>query len=896
MSDRYTDWFRSTGDPVGNGRLIEFGKKLLGSIANLQRLGAPPNLIRRARYTDGSEITAQILHGQPVVRVKGPSAPQPEATCELYVESGLLDLGTNTASDATARFGRGRPTFADGAATLHFGTGIDCSSYGGLNGKVQVGIFGQTIGLRSACLSSGGSSADSIVTDGGKKQCQAVMPASLWSGHMARYVAAIYGSKAVRYRLGSANAIELYDKAGATTLTLTPWASSSWGLVQIGAGLLFVEILSDGTVNFRRPHFGSCGQYVYQFWQQMGQGGSDAKKSARAKVLTVALSDCEPTLAVHATVSLGISGSAIGSYGWAFDTDLPRVATVLLDGGNTKRYEITFASDGHGSYTATPVLIESAAVIPKEWAIEVISPDESSMSPNAASLYDSGTDRVTAGDTYDFPVTCWYEAGARRVIRYAMDSSSLFDYDTFNTCADYNLPGPVYFPHLAGDGGSAYDCTTQEQPKRATVVCGLYCKSDATTVWSKVTSRTAPQYELSGTWYVGREQDSRLHVTKQVGSKVDITLSFNLATKPGGVLGYPAGAVDPNCADIGTSDCPVSQRDETTPSADTGQVGSGGADLCSGGDAIVGFDYTDLDGTVTYGAYGMEAAAFSSPIDDPTDPWRAIAHYAPDIAAVLPFGTREAGIAMDYGLQGGSGTYYNLVLDLSAYSGEFVADTQFSFTESYSYNFLNGNMDCHPPVGIDYSVPFSSYGPVTNVTSRSQHCMLGTFDMFLSVVTVSGVTTYTYADNSPNHIVPPVDGSRQVRASETFESTVDVGGNTDYSQTNQVVLAFDAHAFTPGDFSAAQCADDYEYVFRTSYSDAHADVATSGGTKALAQRFVEKDSYMSDDFQYRALRSRLNAKLTPQVNLTFGASVGTDRETLTGGYSSITSPSFVGWA
>lgn len=47
---------------------------------------------------------------------------------------------------------------------------------------------------------------------------------------------------------------------------------------------------------------------------------------------------------------------------------------------------------------------------------------------------------------------------------------------------------------------------------------------------------------------------------------------------------------------------------------------------------------------------------------------------------------------------------------------------------------------------------------------------------------------------------------------------------------------------------------------------------------------------------YMARTSLLNAKTRPAVALSVGASINMDRETITGGYPKVSTPSFVGWA
>lgn len=185
---RYPEWFKRAGDFIPAPAALNVGKKLLGYIATRRETPGVDTLVRRVKLSDGTVVEASFHGDQPRVIVYPPDGEQ--AACELYVESGMLDLGPNIASDAGERFERGAPEFDDRPATLHFGDGVDCApGQAGLNGKVRIDTTVRT--LRSECLPKNGGSVESRLSDPAKKRAQAMLPASCWSGLMQRYVQAV---------------------------------------------------------------------------------------------------------------------------------------------------------------------------------------------------------------------------------------------------------------------------------------------------------------------------------------------------------------------------------------------------------------------------------------------------------------------------------------------------------------------------------------------------------------------------------------------------------------------------------------------------------------------------------------------------------------------------------
>src|SRR5690606_22028903 len=189
---RYTSWFRRSLDNRVTGLAKDIGKKMLGRLAHRRDHGGPPTLVERHIMADGTTIEAKFVGGIPQLSIRTPETPEGETLCEMYVESGLLDLGPNIAADASERFNRGLPEFDDSPAMLYFGDAISCADK--LNGKIRL----SKRKLSSQCLGEFGSDpTPSRLTDPAKKQAQAVLPASCWTGLMHRYVAAIYGGNQI---------------------------------------------------------------------------------------------------------------------------------------------------------------------------------------------------------------------------------------------------------------------------------------------------------------------------------------------------------------------------------------------------------------------------------------------------------------------------------------------------------------------------------------------------------------------------------------------------------------------------------------------------------------------------------------------------------------------------
>jgi hypothetical protein len=66
---RFTGWHRRSGDVDASPQHRDAAKKLLGEIADAQRLGAPPVLVRQRVMPDGTVVEATIRHGLASTRI-----------------------------------------------------------------------------------------------------------------------------------------------------------------------------------------------------------------------------------------------------------------------------------------------------------------------------------------------------------------------------------------------------------------------------------------------------------------------------------------------------------------------------------------------------------------------------------------------------------------------------------------------------------------------------------------------------------------------------------------------------------------------------------------------------------------------------------------------------------
>jgi hypothetical protein len=796
--------------------------------------------------------------------------------CELFVESGLLDLGANIASDATSRFNRARPVFAADPARLHFGTGMDCIGIGGLNGGVQVGSRGAAFGLRSSCLGKAGSlPVGSRLHDPVRKQAQAVLPASCWTGLMHRYIAALYGGQSQHYRAGSGNVLELIAGSPSPTVvaTLSPWSDKSWGLLQLAPGqLYFVSITDSHVASFHSLLFTSCGSAVFKFWRSMKKI-TDAQKAAAMKVLTIALAEARPAPASVADITMTVSGDHIGTYGWAFSPTNLKATTVLRSSTQSRVYEITFALDTYTLLpTATAALILAETLMPAGSGLD---PRMQSPSPTDQTMLlrtmTSGTAKLLPGDSFDHAVASSYDVNGALVLdRYSVSVGT--------TRSDLETKQPCTHGVGASFGDATTRCHGNLPPAQSVQVgSGFYRTTSGAVTRSQVNmAATLLEHDdVGGNDFI----DDYIHqiasssfpyrdtleyiVTKSLGTPS--TVSSTVSDPPV----YSAGTV-PSCtnANDGTPCLTEGRRGGSATTEGPGRpTAPTGCHLSSS---------TYVNSTVTTKTRDASVEAYSAAgtkhgIYTTTGNW-----------AVAPLGDRCAMLLGQYVPSGGFGCYYSTTI-----GDTFTSSISDHWAQSYVNNTTS--LSC----GVDSFSTNRQFGGLCGLLPLQ--ALLPSVADYNGVVSTHLMRATTASD--PTGV--SVEGDIQARFHEQLR--LDFGGGAYDSGSlmsiyNPTSIGGFGGTYVWDDFSGTECDSATAMLFGTG-TDAGIKQQTSAGQKHASDRFIHgRDTFLSEDFQYAARRSLLGALTLPDPTKDFGSSIAMDRETITGGYPTVSWPSFVGWA
>lgn len=410
---RWPEWCRKIGETATHPGALNVGRKLLGYLATRRETPGVQTLVKRVTLDDGTTVEARFIGDQPQVIVY---APDGQEACELYVESGMLDLGPNIAADAHKRFDRGPPEFDNRPATLYFGDGVDCrQGEPGLNGKVRVNVGAKT--LKSECLPKQGRSVESRLRDPAKKKAQAMLPASCWSGLMQRYVQAVYGGDSLDY---TATQQALTVKSGDRSFVVSPWSLKTTGLIMDGGALAFVEIEENGVLTFRKPNFKGCADIVFEAWKAATKKGeSDATK----KLLTVALSACIPG-DVIGSATIDLEGARhCRDYGWSFDD--AAACTALHGDDETWVARIDFSFSG-SAWSATISTHSRAPKPPRLMAAEIQGVGGSVVASIARkdNPFAPDEDRWIADEKFECVIAAWFDRGKEVVTKYILEPAS----------------------------------------------------------------------------------------------------------------------------------------------------------------------------------------------------------------------------------------------------------------------------------------------------------------------------------------------------------------------------------------------------------------------------------------------------------------------------------------
>ena len=863
---RWPEWCRKVGETATHPAALNVGRKLLGYLSTRRETPGVQTLVKRVTLDDGTTVEARFIGDQPQVIVY---APDGHETCELYVESGLLDLGPNIAADAGERFDRGPPEFDDRPATLYFGDGVDCrQGEPGLNGKVRVTPAAKR--LVSECLPKQGRSVESRLRDPAKKKAQAMLPASCWSGLMQRYVQAVYGGTALKYS-GTPEAL--------TVEGVTIRLDESWGLLELSGKLRFVQIGDGGNATFYEVKPKSpCFAAVLALWRTL-RDGDDA--AVADKVLTIGLSGCKIGDSISVADGLPTGNRHFKKRAaWAFSRDGRKAVAVLESDGVASVYEATFTINSTGALSVSASARESAdAFNGSAWPL-IVGDASPWKGGGAAKSGIEGEDELAEGDSFDFPVYAYYDRSDVKVVRFSILAAGRV-VDDLSYCM---RAGDQYGYRLDGFSNYVTGATIRVSPD------GGADKSNACGATIKGVIEVARGYYADG-W-------SSVSVCKALIPMGDDNLLVPVAKKMD-VMGVDSDLIEGSVTV--TSESLVADY-LATYCANTG-IGFGVGGVC--------FPYNMTGEPCTTIADVMVSdpdppPCFSSTLDSVV--FTATNEYAPytlkgavflgDIGAgsvpvlSLAFGATDVFVCTDYTFVGGSGghatvnTWMNSSFNGTDFRGSSgVSVEQRTCTASGAGSFtVTRTWSIPPPAPAgDFILHLGQQGVGQNMAiSRNG----------------SGVLQYTKTPLDTGwtiHVMPT--GARGVES-----ATILVAGSATTQFDTQRGCATvspdspaDATPFAPGDADLDACAV-YEMVGLRDLIDDHIETEFPDGPKAWSLQDGTNHDWLMDGFAYEGARSLLSAVIEPMPMLDRGNSVNMDRQTISGGYPKVSTPSFVGWA
>ena len=873
---RYPEWFKKVGDTAAHPKALDVGKKLLGYLAIRRETPGVQTLVQRVTLDDGTTVEASFAGDQPQVIVYSPDGKD---ACELYVESGMLDLGPNIAGDADKRFNRGPPQFDDKPATLYFGDGVDCKQgEAGLNGKVRVNPRTKT--LASECLPKQGKSMQSRLRDPKKKQAQAMLPASCWSGLMRRYVQAVYGGDQLDYSVSSDVLLVEGMQVGGIGMSV--------GLVNLDGSLRFVYAGS-GPVYTAKVRFKTkCGEAVYRMWKQV----RDRAPAAEAdKILTIALSEAYPD---DALTQIGDTGDLrfVSSYGWQFDTNTPEAYAVTANDSHATVKKLAFTS-GEDGLSATVSDFETAELPPLMISCGVSSPN----APTTRMFADDSESRGGAarGSKYEHPIACYFDDGLV-VVYYVHDNSLGNDV----VVVDGTECGSGYSPEersnvtLPGDGYNYRFFTAEAQgiffpadhytnfgyQHVGSAITGIYAKRNGTVLWSTV--------EATPVLYLRTISDLSPH-TEYVGGAWNFTSTFyeylpagSLTESGSNVDGSPPGpdlseySGENHLAEFASGD-PLCGR--KTPTTFT-NCGEGSAphftEECNLGE--------DRRVEASWSINRPIAAYTQRTVDV-----KIIAGATHEIA--LPRGNCSFVTCARVNRKGCSPQ-----LDMSG-------DARFNPSHSVltQIHYIGGHVLFGTPYGDCFGTGSVSHEMTLfcdNVPKETVSFSGGTSD-------TSAVCTTCWVDGQP------WTGQSQMATFMRTDTRILLNGASESERKGGLKKfgsAFSTHydgvewSYSPSAPFEFLVDSDHGVFVRdhvtSDFVDEPTKVEDGEGDSSIEEWALNLDApfILHRDFEYTARHSLLGATTAWVDPFTFGLSVNMDRETITGGYPTVATPSFVGWA
>lgn len=895
---RYADWFRKVGDAAASPRALDAAKKLLGYL-NIRR-GTPgvDTLVQKVTLDDGTVVTAAFYGDQPTVTVDT-SAVGGE-TCTLYVESGMLDLGPNIAADAGNRFNRGMPEFDDRPATLYFGDGVDCpDGQGGFNGKVK--IRGRKV--TSECLPKQGASVESRLRDPVKKQAQAMLPASCWSGLMQRYVQAVYGGDALEYS-GSNDTITVAGQ----DFTV----SDSWGMVILGGRPVFVNIDNSVAKFYSVRPKSQCFASVLDAWAAM-PSETDTDIAVRDKVFTVALSGCARGKEIGTATGIPTGGRNFDDRAaWSFDVKTPRATAVLGADNVASVHVVTFSySDdvGFGVSTATIDAQPCGAI-------------DARLTVNASSCYAASTAvsgmplaRATYEADYDFPIFAAFDAsGAVEVTKYTLIAQKMVDAGIPGCVLDAAYPTGTGFPFVS-------QVDTSHQIYYAGQIITI-AEGYHGTGWSSVVECKC--YRERGHDWISWTGGNVTAVASGFDEKTmtESNLGATLTAFAGvpcifsGVHVYSAYPYSYTFGYRGAyCNADYSSTIDTSMEVDCGGEMYGGAVTFSRSPA----DSEFADTCNRKNIYNNDAAVVSA-----TGTWKGfqsvdfmaftggetVLGHASIIS--FPWGSQNDFVSERYGLVGGRGGVFGLQrLDALTVGGIDAGRRKDSIsatiTRSYEVHTAwasRPDLFCYTPGTLPPGWTFSDYDTSTvtqtDTVSTSSPIQQSTISGFSFVPPPTDTSTIVFRTTDTGGVIGAWCSAGATRGVESYGAFTSWGQRLDELRG----VAF-------GDQHVSGSTTGFYIDTDTPISDANKAIlglfgmllpmpATDPIRTTLADglaRWLDKGyNVIIDNFAYAASTSLLGAMIRPTLVLDRGNSINMDRETITGGYPKVSTPSFVGWA
>lgn len=865
-----SEFLRAWSD--ASGVAIDVGKKLLGYLANQKRLSGVDSLVQRVTLEDGTVVEARWDMNIPTVRIYPGGS---EAACELYVESGMLDLGPNIASDAGERFNRGPPEFDDSPATLYFGDGVDCQpNDAGLNGRVRVIGYG----MQSDCLPSNGSSVQSRLTDPVKKQAQALLPASCWSGLMQRYVQAVYGGTALDYSASTTTLVV----AGASIP-----ATASVGLIAVGGALRFVAFDPvSGALDVRAcvpssPCFSAC----LGLWRSLSER-DDADIARKRKVLSIALSGCKIGKLLE-TVNTGVSGNAFfpDRPAMHFAADGKSAAVVLESSGVSTAYKINFVADGKRlSVTASAISSGPVLVDHDHWPMYVAgSACEYGSNSPIRHGFDGDGKKIESSSDYDFPVFAVCVGSSNvRVVKYCLIASrrviarsdGCFDSDVRPTSTGENAP-----------------CSSDIK-SLISVASGYYADIGGNIEWSSVEKTKVVEHKDNYTATAYGFTSKSLAVVPKGDEYFNSAPASGFTTEVIEVMGssYTHPAAENDCLYVtGTSPHLVFSitTEFTSPPSD-----------CE-------FHHTSTFGPCIGPSSGSGIPTYLS--EATCDFMYAISKIN-DFSCMHHERLRDADV---YALKVSGNLYLPRAHIISLCSGtyEFVSDRHaISMVSGAYYSVKRDFTDGDGRDECSFSFDFIKITPAPPSTS-----LCG-----LDVVTKSdpeGTFSGVYATEFQSYELlrhtkfrdwaSPVDlaslSKSMIRGLQSYKSTTSYGGSI-YDPREVTIDSDDA---SESDYIAKgseelKSACDYVgelFIDRLTNDPISTETSGSNESKEKWLKYIDAPSNpVVTGFNYAGANSLLGAAIFPRITIDRGASINMDRQTITGGYPKVSTPSFVGWA